>query len=176
MVVRACRHPIPVAVRPGDDSTPSPVRRGRRPASHRRWSCRRPAAVAGVRRPASRRPADSGPSAFRRRSDPVPGARPGPRFWPRQPTAGHVRLRRRWPRRGGCRRLAVVVVLLARPCRAALGRIGGGPLATTGAPGGAAAGGRRVWIVRPGDTLWSIAEAVDPSGDVRPLVDRLART
>ena len=26
----------------------------------------------------------------------------------------------------------------------------------------------------PGDTLWSIAEAVDPAGDVRPLVDRLA--
>jgi LysM repeat protein len=29
------------------------------------------------------------------------------------------------------------------------------------------------WVVRPGDTLWSIATAVDPHGDVRPLVDRL---
>jgi hypothetical protein len=58
--------------------------------------------------------------------------------------------------------------------QAALGRIGGGPLATTGAPGGLRAAATRMWIVRPGDTLWSIAEAVDPRGDVRPLVDRLA--
>lgn len=57
--------------------------------------------------------------------------------------------------------------------RAALGRIGGGPLATTGAPGGALPAASRVWVVRPGDTLWSIAEAVDPAGDVRPFVDRL---
>ena len=58
--------------------------------------------------------------------------------------------------------------------QAALGRIGGGPLATTGAPGGLQPAATRVWVVRPGDTLWSIAEAVDPGGDVRPLVDRLA--
>ncbi len=58
--------------------------------------------------------------------------------------------------------------------RTALGRTGGGPLATTGAPGGSHAAAVRVWVVRPGDTLWSIAEAVDPRGDVRPLVDRLA--
>jgi hypothetical protein len=58
--------------------------------------------------------------------------------------------------------------------RAALGRIGGGPLATTGAPGGQRPIAGRVWIVRPGDTLWSIAEAADPGSDVRPLVDRLA--
>ncbi len=64
--------------------------------------------------------------------------------------------------------------------RAALGRTGGGPLATTGAPGRVGVIGHpvpadtRVWIVRPGDTLWSIAEAVRPGHDVRPLVDRLA--
>jgi hypothetical protein len=58
--------------------------------------------------------------------------------------------------------------------QAALGRIGGGPLATTGAPGGWQVASSRVWVVRPGDTLWSIAESVDPKGDVRPLVDRLA--
>jgi hypothetical protein len=57
---------------------------------------------------------------------------------------------------------------------AALGRIGGGPLATTGAPGGVRPAATRVWVVRPGDTLWSIAEAIDPHGDVRPVVDRLA--
>jgi hypothetical protein len=58
--------------------------------------------------------------------------------------------------------------------QAALGRIGGGPLATTGAPGGPQPAAGRVWIVRPGDTLWSIAEAAEPGRDVRPLVDRLA--
>jgi hypothetical protein len=30
------------------------------------------------------------------------------------------------------------------------------------------------YTVRPGDTLWSIATAVDPSADPRPLVDELA--
>ena len=70
--------------------------------------------------------------------------------------------------------LALVVLCVGIAARAALGRIGGGPLATTGAPGGIEPAASRVWIVRPGDTLWSIAEAVDPHGDVRPLVDRLA--
>jgi hypothetical protein len=58
--------------------------------------------------------------------------------------------------------------------QAALGRTGAGPLASTGAPGGSEPASVRVWTVRPGDTLWSIAEAVDPRGDVRPLVDRMA--
>jgi nucleoid-associated protein YgaU len=31
------------------------------------------------------------------------------------------------------------------------------------------------YVVQPGDTLWSIAERLDPTGDVRPLVDVLAR-
>jgi hypothetical protein len=58
--------------------------------------------------------------------------------------------------------------------QAALGRTGAGPLASTGAPGGSHPAAVRVWIVRPGDTLWSIAEVADPRGDVRPLVDRMA--
>jgi hypothetical protein len=70
--------------------------------------------------------------------------------------------------------LAVVVVGCWFGLQAALGRIGGGPLAITGAPGGLQPAASRVWIVRPGDTLWSIAEAVDPRHDVRPLVDRMA--
>ncbi len=73
--------------------------------------------------------------------------------------------------------LAVLVLLLVTlwfGLQAALGRIGGRPLAITGAPGGSELVTSRVWIVRPGDTLWSIAKAVDPQGDVRPLVDRLA--
>ena len=31
-----------------------------------------------------------------------------------------------------------------------------------------------VVVVQPGDTLWGIARRLQPSGDVRPLVDRLA--
>ncbi len=58
--------------------------------------------------------------------------------------------------------------------QAALGRIGGSPLATAGAPGGLQPAASRTWIVRPGDSLWSIAESVEPRSDVRPLVDQLA--
>jgi LysM repeat protein len=29
------------------------------------------------------------------------------------------------------------------------------------------------WTVRPGDTLWSIAQAVTPRGDIRPVLKRL---
>lgn len=31
------------------------------------------------------------------------------------------------------------------------------------------------YVVRPGDTLWSIAERLDPGSDPRPLVDAIAR-
>jgi hypothetical protein len=30
------------------------------------------------------------------------------------------------------------------------------------------------YIVQPGDTLWTIAERLDPQGDLRPVVDELA--
>jgi nucleoid-associated protein YgaU len=33
----------------------------------------------------------------------------------------------------------------------------------------------RTYVVRAGDTLWSIAAQVDPHGDRRPIVDRLIR-
>jgi hypothetical protein len=54
------------------------------------------------------------------------------------------------------------------------------PLSGTGGhshpTGSAAAGniGGASYTVRPGDSLWSIAERVDPSADPRPLVARLA--
>lgn len=35
--------------------------------------------------------------------------------------------------------------------------------------------GRVTYVVRPGDTLWSIAEQLAPGEDPRPLVDALAR-
>jgi len=31
-----------------------------------------------------------------------------------------------------------------------------------------------MYVVQPGDTLWSIAHRIDPAGDERPIVDRLA--
>ena len=73
--------------------------------------------------------------------------------------------------------LAIAAVLVT--AQSLMAGTGGGPLTTTGAaavssPGAMAPAGAQVWVVRPGDTLWSIARSVDPKGDVRPLVDRLA--
>lgn len=55
--------------------------------------------------------------------------------------------------------------------------IGGGPLATTGAAAGSGLipAGATEYVVRPGDTLWSIAAALAPGRDERPLVDELAQ-
>jgi len=51
-----------------------------------------------------------------------------------------------------------------------------GPVAaSSAAPGRATANGTTV-TVAAGDTLWSIARQVQPSGDVRPLVDQLVAT
>lgn len=47
------------------------------------------------------------------------------------------------------------------------------PTMVESAAGDVFAGGRVV-IVQPGDTLWSIARGLQPTGDVRPLVDRIA--
>jgi hypothetical protein len=62
---------------------------------------------------------------------------------------------------------ALIVVAVS-----ALSRAGGGPLSVTG--GGATPASSRVWVVRPGDTLWAIATTLQPGADVRPLVDRLS--
>jgi hypothetical protein len=52
---------------------------------------------------------------------------------------------------------------------------GGHPLAT---PGPALAGDPVVahapYVVQPGDSLWSIAQRLDPTGDPRPVVAQLA--
>jgi hypothetical protein len=42
------------------------------------------------------------------------------------------------------------------------------------APGRTGGSWPAVYIVEPGDSLWSIARRLDPSADPRPLVDRLA--
>lgn len=68
--------------------------------------------------------------------------------------------------------LVVVAAGLALCARAAWGVLGGGPLT---APGDAPrAGTAVVHVVEAGDTLWSIARALHPNGDVRAVVDRLA--
>lgn len=52
---------------------------------------------------------------------------------------------------------------------------GGGLSTTSGSAGGAPLPiVAHIWVVQPGDTLWSIAEAAHPGTDVRPVVDRLA--
>jgi hypothetical protein len=69
--------------------------------------------------------------------------------------------------------LVLVLALMAGTVaigRGALAGLAPAP-ATAGAPAGAS--GRTV-VVAPGDTLWSIARRLQPTGDVRPLVDRLA--
>ena len=86
-----------------------------------------------------------------------------------------------------------VIVLLLVALGMALGRAsGGGALVGTagtagtvgsgsGATIGAAQGdsgallpiARRDYVVQPGDTLWRIARALQPEGDVRPLVQQL---
>jgi hypothetical protein len=69
--------------------------------------------------------------------------------------------------------VVAVLVLAVLAARAALGVLGGGPLATSGAPA-AGGGASAVYVVQPGDTWWSIARHLQPAGDVRDLVDRLA--
>jgi LysM repeat protein len=49
-----------------------------------------------------------------------------------------------------------------------------GPAATVAVPA-ATDGSAAVHVVQPGDTLWSIAAAVAPGSDPRPIVDELAR-
>jgi LysM repeat protein len=63
--------------------------------------------------------------------------------------------------------LAVVVVLLA-----ALLLIG------TGSSGARANGDvpKQTYTVLAGDTLWSVARSIQPTGDVRPLISKIVRT
>ena len=84
------------------------------------------------------------------------------------------------------RRLAVTALFLGALLALgwALSALGGGSLAAS--EGGSSSAGRdavvlevepvsrSTYVVAPGDTLWSIARALKPEGDVRPLVDALA--
>ena len=72
--------------------------------------------------------------------------------------------------------VGVLVAVLLLAAGALLGRLGGGPLtAPETAPAAATPvhAPRLIHVVQPGDTLWVIARAMQPTGDVRPLVDKL---
>jgi len=73
--------------------------------------------------------------------------------------------------------VGVLVAVLLLAAGALLGRLGGGPLtAPETAPAAVTApvpAPRLIHVVQPGDTLWVIARALQPTGDVRPLVDKL---
>jgi hypothetical protein len=108
-------------------------------------------------------------------------AYPGADRRPQGPTPRHLHLvpppaRRRsrasiyWRRRLLVLVAAVLVVVAAR---AALGALGGGPLAAPETPAGRG-GAAAVYVVQPGDTYWTIARRVQPSGDVRAIVDHLS--
>jgi hypothetical protein len=82
--------------------------------------------------------------------------------------------------------LAAVALVAAVAVRLALAGPGGGALTTSGPSGAAAAGAGaaaagaaapapgHVYVVQPGDSIWSIVQATGHRGDPRPLVDRLA--
>jgi hypothetical protein len=63
---------------------------------------------------------------------------------------------------------SLLLVGLALP----LGGIGGRSHASASPP--AESSHPVEYIVRPGDSLWSIAERTDPSGDPRPMVAEMA--
>lgn len=74
------------------------------------------------------------------------------------------------------RRLAlalVVTLAVLGAIRLSPGFSGGGPLAAAGEPGSARPAAARTYVVRPGDTVWSIAHRFVPTGDERPLVDAI---
>jgi hypothetical protein len=72
------------------------------------------------------------------------------------------------------RRLVVVSLLVALVLGLALpvSALGGKPISAATAP--APLVSHTYYTVRPGDTLWSIAVRLNPSGDPRPLVTQLA--
>jgi LysM domain len=63
---------------------------------------------------------------------------------------------------------AVLVVALALPLSGT-----GGHSHATGSTPAETGGMTSTYTVQPGDTLWTIAERVDPSADPRPLVAKL---
>ena len=103
------------------------------------------------------------PTVWSTPGDPDPSTRPALRVVEGGGGAPAVRQRRL---------LVGVIVVLAVGLALPLSGTGGRSHATGSAPAGI---GRQLeYTVRPGDTLWTIAERVDPNNDPRPLVAKLA--
>jgi hypothetical protein len=110
-----------------------------------------------------------------------PPVRPVRSGWPERPDRPHRPSR---PDAGVYRRrravalLALVAVALGATLafRQALAGPGGGALTITGSSGAASAPPMvgQVYVVQPGDSLWSIVRGTGHGGDPRPQVDRLA--
>jgi Tfp pilus assembly protein FimV len=103
-------------------------------------------------------------------------ARQAPGAPPQSAAHPTVLARRRHRQRARRRRLllalasGVAIVALALPW----GGAGGHPLATPGPVlAGAAATPGAIYVVQPGDTMWSIAQRLDPTGDPRAVVAQL---
>lgn len=101
---------------------------------------------------------------------PVAPARPDLRLIPGGRSAGPAPVRPVLAIAGGLLLVLALVLGTVAVGRGALAGLAPAP-ASAGLP--AASSGRTI-VVAPGDTLWSIARRLQPSGDVRPLVDRLA--
>jgi LysM repeat protein len=76
---------------------------------------------------------------------------------------------------GAVAALVLAMVLALAIGNGALASLAPGP-AEAAAPSAAAAASGSAVTVEAGDTLWSIARRVQPTGDVRPLVDQLLAT
>jgi hypothetical protein len=73
------------------------------------------------------------------------------------------------------RRLAVVLALAVLVLTPMALWLGGGPLAASEPrPVAPVPIVSSVYVVQPGDTLWTLARRAQPTGDLRPLVDHLA--
>ncbi len=73
------------------------------------------------------------------------------------------------------RRLVVVLAMLALVLVAKAWSGGLSARTRPGAPQRMVPASQPSYVVKPGDTLWTIARSVEPRGDVRPVVDRLAQ-
>ncbi|MCU1346084.1 MAG: hypothetical protein JWL70_2350 [Acidimicrobiia bacterium] len=80
-----------------------------------------------------------------------------------------------WRRRLVAGLLALVVLLVAQAgVRSAAGALGIVPASgSERAPASIAT--PTTYVVQPGDTVWSIARRLQPTGEVRPLVDRIVK-
>ena len=112
---------------------------------------------------------------------PAPPAPPA-RVRPPGTLPPRVGARRAVPRRAAARRAVVrrrrIFLLLATPtlavaAHAAVGALARSPIAPAGGAGAGEPVAARVYVVQPGDTVWSIAHRLQPSGDERPLVARI---